>query len=119
LLSDLFKNSFLYRKELKNVLFAVLYWIQKFVATRRFRACNCEPEEIQSLTPVTAGNLVPQDIYLMHSTIFLKHRPQVILIHIVRYLPHKHLYVVRIRLLHTVVVHYTAMWKESLCCGIL
>lgn len=55
---------------------------------------------------MTAGDLVPQNIYLMHSTIFFKHRPQVILVHVVRYLSHKHLYVVRIRLLHTVVVHY-------------
>ena len=83
--------------------------MQKFIATRhRLEAYNRKCEEAQSLTPMTAGNLVPQDIYLMHSTIFLKHRPQIILVHIVRYLPHKHLYVVWIRLLHTVVVHYAA-----------
>jgi len=76
---------------------------------------------VQSLTSMTAGDFVPQNIYLMHSAIFFKHRPQVILIHVVRYLSHKHLYVVRIRLLHAVVVHYTVMWKGSLCgmCSVL
>lgn len=75
---------------------------------RLLEACNCNAEGAQSLTPMAAGDLVPQDIYLMHSTVFLKHRPQVILVHIVRYLPHEHLYIVWIRLLHAVVVHYTA-----------
>lgn len=62
----------------------------------------------RTLTPVTAGDLVPQDIYLVHSAVLLEHRPQVVLVHVVRYLTHEHLYVVRIRLLHAVVVHYAA-----------
>ena len=55
---------------------------------------------------MTAGDLVPQDVYLMHSAKLLEQLPQIVLVHVVRHLAHEHFYVIRIRLLNAIVVHY-------------
>lgn len=57
---------------------------------------------------MTSGDLVPQDIYLVHPTELLEQLSQIVLVHVVRHLTHEHFYVVGIWLLHAVVVHYAA-----------
>lgn len=60
---------------------------------------------------MTAGDLVPQDVYLMHSAKLLEQLPQIVLVHVVWHLAHEHFYVIRIRLLDAIVVHYAATGK--------
>lgn len=62
---------------------------------------------------MTSGDLVPQDVYLMHPAELLEQLPQIVLIHIVWYLADEHLYVVGIWLLHAIVVHYAATRRKK------
>lgn len=67
----------------------------------------------RTLTSMTSGDLVPQDVYLVHPTELLEQLPQIVLVHVVRYLTHEHFYVVGIWLLHAVVIHYTATDRDT------
>lgn len=66
-----------------------------------------------SLTFTTTGGFVAQNVDLMHSAKLLEQRSEIVLVHVVRYLPYKHLYIVWIRLLHAVIVHYAVTPKIS------
>lgn len=61
---------------------------------------------------MTSGDLVPQDIYLVHPTELLEQLPQIVLVHVVRYLTYEHFYVVGVWLLYAIVVHYAATEKQ-------
>lgn len=68
---------------------------------------------MNSLTSMTSGDLVAQDVYLMHPTELLEQLPQIVFVHVVRHLADEHFYVVGIWLLHAVVVHYAATRRKE------